>query len=377
MRKIKIIVITCLLINSTYLFSQSENIEKLNKKELRLQLDNAFTEIDSVQKINLKRGLIISELEEQNKHQLENLSKTQLEIITLNELLKIEKINTESLLKKNDSIINVLKNYKTENITSGENLNNTLTDDFILNPKSEKSLTFKLAIDKIVIKDNLNVGNHSGYYESENGESYYVNEQENESEVYLTKIFESNNYHFCYPKSFQANKRKQYKSENDFLFFKSLDLLSEKLPIFTIYKSKFLNLKYSNKTDDLQINISEIKTSENKKFITIKIDNNKNNEKISLNIHSINNENYLVLNMEHLYYFGIDIRNHKNGYIINNGSVNRGLKFDEINTGNYNANDLDEISNYFLLEQPKNNFKDIKWINPKEILFLVKMIEIK
>ncbi len=359
------------------MFSQNENIDKLNKKELRLQLENGIAEIDSVKKINFKKDLLINELEAQNKVQLESLSEIKLEIITLNDLLKIEKKNIERASKKNDSLNNILNNFKAENIILGKNSNYTLTDEFILNPKSEKSLTFKLAIDKIVIKDKLDVGNHSGYYENENGENYYVNEQQNKSEVYLTKIFDSNNYHFCYPKSFQANKRKQYKSETDFLYFKSLDLLSEKLPIFTIYKSKFLNLKYSNKTEDLQINIYEIKTNEYKKSISIKIDNNKNDEKISLNIHSINNENYLVLNMDHLYYFGIDIRNHKNGYIINNGSVNRGLTFDEINSGSYNANDLDDISNYFLLEEPKKTLKDVKWINPKEIFFLVKMIEIK
>ena len=63
------------------------------------------------------------------------------------------------------------------------------------------------------------------------------------------------------------------------------------------------------------------------------------------------------------------------GYLVNSTMHKQGFSFHSIMTDS--TFNLLESSNYFLLVQPKNDINGIDWLNPKDLFFLIKMIEVK
>lgn len=376
MNILKKITFTYLLFFCINLFSQNSpiEIEKLNKKELRVYIENINSRNDSIIKINKHLNDNLYGLNTERNILLNEIKDLKNEINLFNDSIKKQKITTTKNNKIIDSLSNLVSKNIKESLTPCTDI--TFTDELALNPKKEYTTSIKLIIDKIVLRDNFDIGNHSEYYENENGESPFTTDN-SKSELGITKIIDAKNYYYCHPKSSNYNEFVKYKSEYDFLNFKTLNQLSEELPLFTIYKSKFLNLKYKNTSEDLQINISEIKANnKDRKYVEIKIQNKNNeDEKITINVHKINNENYLIMSYEQLLFLGVEFRNHNKGYLVNSTMHKQGFSFHSIMTDS--TFNLLESSNYFLLVQPKNDINGIDWLNPKDLFFLIKMIEVK
>lgn len=375
MKNIIKLILTSLILFSTNLFSQnnSTDIEKLNKKELKAYIENLQNHNDSIMKINKNQNDSLNNLVVERQKFLNKFEEIKTEIKLLNDSIKNKTVIINTNKKVIDSLSSISNKNKTETFTPNTNI--TFTDEIVMNPKKEYTNTVKLIIDKIILKDNYNAGKHSISYEDESGESKFTSDNNNHN-ISLTKIVDSKNYYYAHPKTSKYNERIKYKSENDFLNFKTLDKLSEELPLFTFYKSKFLNLKNKSESVDFQINISEVNSNKNKKYVQIEIQNKNNDEeKININIHRINNENYLVMNYEQLYFLGIEFRNHNKGYLTANNMVTRGQSFKFIIEDD--SSDLVESQNYFLLLETKNNINDIEWLSPKDVYFLIKMIEVK
>lgn len=371
---IKLILISIILF-STNIFSQnnSTDIEKFNKKELKAYIENLQSHNDSIIKINKTQNDSVKNLVTERQKFLNKFEEIKKEIKILNDSIENKTVIINTNKKVIDSLSTISNKNKTETFTPNTNI--TFTDELVMNPKKEYTNSVKLIIDKIILKDNYNAGKHSVSYENESGESKFTSDNNNNN-ISLTKIVDSKNYFYAHPKTSKYNERIKYKSENLFLNFKTIDKLSEELPLFTFYKSKFLNLKNKNESVDFQINISEINSNKNKKYVQIEIQNkNNDDEKINVNIHQINNENYLVMNYEQLYFLGLEFRNHSKGYSTANNMVTRFQSFKDIIEDN--SSDLDESQNYFLLVEPKNSINDIEWLSPKDVYFLIKMIEVK
>ncbi len=379
-QKIIILLTIYLLFNSAL---SAQNIEKMNKSELREHIVNLTTKIDSLKNVNINLQESISNLST-NSSLLEQKNKTnEVEISRINELIlknenerkriiseneiTISKLN-ETILTLNDSISSVQSASNVVSTSSTFNSNDFL-NKYYFDQIPLPNNSFSLVLSKLVYGDKRSNNNYS--YNDDN----YQGAVET-----LPEILEANAFTYWGVKpNVMITDGTNF---NNYVISKNSDYFNSKLPKIEVLKNKLFTIKYNDGSEEsFLFNVKQTKSedSNNQRKILqielaneeVKADGSNNTAKdIVWRFFAIENECYLALTLGQL--------NRLNLKLI---SVDKGLEA-------YSQNRQEiEFTNYF-----KSNYKNIttgegiylsrnkdlfmessKYINPQEIIYLFKL----
>ena len=392
-QKIIILLTIYLLFNSAL---SAQNIEKMNKSELREHIIILTTKIDSLknENINLQDSVIIlstnSSLLEQkyktNEVEISRInelileieferkriiSENEIEISRINELnlkneierkriisedeIEISKLN-EIIITLKDSLYrvqsssNVVSNSTTFN--SNDFLNSYYFDQIPLPNNS-----FSLVLSKLVYGDKGRDRN-GGYYDNE----YYIGAVER-----LPEILDVNA--FTYWGVSPNTKLYEGSNLNNYVISKNSDYFNSKLPKIEVLRNKLFTIKYNGGNEEsFLFNVKQIEFEDNnnqRKILQIELANeevkadgsNNTAKDIVWRFFAIEKECYLALTQGHLERLNLKLFPiNKDWYKYNNG-------YEYITTG-------EEI----FLSRNKDLFMDnSNYIDPKEIIYLFKL----
>ena len=147
MNILKKITFTYLLFFCINLFSQNSpiEIEKLNKKELRVYIENINSRNDSIIKINKHLNDNLYGLNTERNILLNEIKDLKNEINLFNDSIKKQKITTTKNNKIIDSLSNLVSKNIKESLTPCTDI--TFTDELKKKKKKEYTTSIKLIID--------------------------------------------------------------------------------------------------------------------------------------------------------------------------------------------------------------------------------------
>ncbi len=395
-----------------------QDFEQMNKKELRVAIDQFQFNIDSLQ----KQIVVLDESKENLRRQLETLkSAAELNNKKLSETkdqlaatekkiealrfrieqqqqqiskLEEEKINvTDSISKLNETItslskINTILNSKsnnennpgsTININSDIIINKSNQNDFLnkyffeLSPLMNNRFSFNLS--KIIIGD-VNYKNRNN--------NYYDSDEEKGGALSLPEILNAGDFSFWTSKVSEytdpENSRDGLKASS-VLEVRERDFLNKKMPTFEILKNKLFTMQFINKgsEESFLFNVSKTGSNNMRDKVIINLANeevkadgeNSKAKDIVWEIINIGEESYIALTEDQINRLNVELSNwgdydnydRKRSYERENKYVNnRYVSFYKINT--------DKI----YLSRNKDKFmNDGYFINPNTCVFLFKI----
>jgi len=397
MRQRLIILLTNYLLFNSALSAQ--NIEKMNKSELREHIALLTTKIYIINYENIGLQDSISKLSK-NSSIVEQKNKTnEIEIIRLNELIlknenerkRIISENETTIAKLNELILkneNERKRIISENETIIAEFNETISTlkDSISNIRSSSNVVStspafnnndflnKYYFDQIPLPNNSFslVLTKLIYSQLETNDQYY--DDDNKGAVMrVPEILEPSNFTFWGVKDNVDTKNKKF---NDLVFANNTNWLDSKLPKIEILKNKLFTLKYMNGAEEsFLFNVKQTGSDDknNQRGILqielaneeVKEDGTNNTAKDMVwRFFVIGNECYLALNLSQLNRIGLQLQTvDKLEYFPNGSTSYDGYYYGGTTTGN-------EI---YLSRNKDSYMESSKYINPDELIYLFKL----
>ena len=391
MRQKLIILLTIYLLFNSALSAQ--NIEKMNKSELREHIVILTTKIDSLKKVNTNLQESISKLSA-NSSLLEQKNKTnEAEISRINELILKNENVSKQIISENE---NVSKQIILENKIAISKLNEIIITlrDSISNVQSSSnvvstSTTFnkndflnKYYFDQIPLPNNsFSLVLSKLVYENKRSDNNYNYNDDNYQGAVerLPEILEANAFTYW---GVKPNVMITSGTNiSNYVISKNSDYFNSKLPKIEVLKNKLFTIKYNDGSEEsFLFNVKQIESEDNnnqRKILQIQLANEEVKEDGSNNtakdivwrFFAIENECYLALTVDQL--------NRLNLKLI---SVDMGLEV-------YSENRQEiKFTTYFegykktttgegiYLSRKKDSFMNSsEYIDPKEIIYLFKL----
>ena len=371
-----------LLFNSAL---SAQNIEKMNKSELREHIVILTTKIDSLKNENINLQESISKLST-NSSLLEQKNKTnEVEISRINELILKNENERKRIISENkigisklNEIIITLKD-SISSVQSSSNVVSTSTtfnsNDFLNKYYFDQiplpNNSFSLVLSKLVYGDKRS-DNNDRY--NDDDDNYQVAVER------LPEILEANAFTYWGVKpNVMITDGTNF---NNYVISKNSDYFNSKLPKIEVLKNKLFTIKYNDGSEEsFLFNVKQIESEDNnnqRKILQIELANeevkadgsNNTAKDIVWRFFAIENECYLALSLGQL--------NRLNLKLI---SVNEGLEvYGQANESNlfqtrfdsYNKNKTTGEGIY--LSRNKDLFMaSSKYIDPKDIIYLFKL----
>ena len=381
-QKIIILFTIYLLFNSAL---SAQNIEKMNKSELREHIVILTTKIDSLKNANFYLEQSISV---ENKEDFELILKNENEkkqIISENEneRKRIISENEIEISKLNEIIIYLKGSIPTSIWTSDKNdfLNKYYFDQIPLPNNS-----FSLVLSKLVYGEKKSNNNNS--YDNDNG---YDNDNSYDNDVYkgaverLPEILDPNKFTYW---GVNPNVKITYGTNlNNYVISKNSDYFNSKLPKIEILKNKLFTIKYNDGSEEsFLFNVKQMKSGDNnnqRKILQIELANeavkadgsNNTAKDIVWRFFAIENECYLALTLGQL--------NRLNLKLISVDDEGLGLEVQNNFTELHYLKTSYDFKNCYkcittggeiYLSRNKDLFMESsKYINPKDIIYLFKL----
>ena len=379
-QKIIILLTIYLLFNSAL---SAQNIEKMNKSELREHIVNLTTKIDSLKNENINLQESISNLST-NSSLLEQKNKTnEVEISRINELILKNENERKRIISENkigisklNEIIITLKD-SISSVQSSSNVVSTSTtlnsNDFLNKYYFDQiplpNNSFSLVLSKLVYGDKRSDNNYS--YNDDN----YQGAVER-----LPEILDANAFTYWGVKpNVMITDGTNF---NNYVISKNSDYFNSKLPKIEVLKNKLFTIKYNDGSEEsFLFNVKQIESKDNnnqRKILQIELANeevkadgsNNTAKDIVWRFFAIENECYLALTLGQLNRLNLKLF-----------SVNQGLM---AYSQYYERNQfVTSFQSYYkstttgegiYLSRNKDLFMDSsKYINPEEIIYLFKL----
>ena len=380
-QKIIILLTIYLLFNSAL---SAQNIEKMNKSELREHIVILTTKIDSLKNVNINLQESISKLSS-NSSLLEQKNKTkEAEISRINELiLKNENVSKQIIsenkiaISKLNEIIITLKD-SISNVQSSSNVVSTSTtfnrNDFLNKYYFDQiplpNNSFSLVLSKLVYGEKKSDYKHRSYnYEKYQGAI--------ES---LPEILDANAFTYWGVKpNVMITDGTNF---SNYVISKNSDYFNSKLPKIEVLKNKLFTIKYNDGSEEsFLFNVKKIESKDNnnqRKILQIELANeevkadgsNNKAKDIVWRFFAIENDCYLALTLDQLNRLNLKLISDDEG--LEAYSQNR----QEIEFTKYFESRLKNTTTGegIYLSRNKDLFMDSsKYIDPKEIIYLFKL----
>ncbi len=359
-QKIIILFTIYLLFNSAL---SAQNIEKMNKSELREHIVILTTKIDSLKnanfyleqsisvEISIKKELILKNENERKRI----ISENKIAISKLNEII--------TTLKNSISSVQTSSNVVSTSTTFNRNdfLNKYYFDQIPLPNNS-----FSLVLSKLVYGDKSSA-NYIGYDEDYQG-----------AVRRLPEILDANAFTYWEVKpnfSLGGGSR----PEND-IISKNIDYFNSKLPKIEVLKNKLFTIKYNDGSEEsFLFNVKQIESDDNnnqRKILQIELANeevkadgsNNTAKDIVWRFFAIENECYLALTFGQLIRLNLNLISVKRGIEVFS-KTNQTIYMEYSNLGYRNSN----REGIFLSRNKDLFMASSNYINPKEIIYLFKL----
>ena len=387
MRQKLIILLTIYLLFNSALSAQ--NIEKMNKSELREHIVILTTKIDSLKNVNINLQESISKLSS-NSSLLEQKNKTkEAEISRINELiLKNENVSKQIIsenkiaISKLNEIIITLKD-SISNVQSSSNVvsksttfnRNDFLNKYYFDQIPLPNNSFSLVLSKLVYEYKKSDNNYNYNDDNDDNDDNYQGAVER-----LPEILDANAFTYWGVKpNVMITSGTNF---NNYIISKNSDYFNSKLPKIEVLKNKLFTIKYNDGSEEsFLFNVKQTKSEDNnnqRKILQIELANeevkadgsNNKAKDIVWRFFAIENECYLALTLGQL--------NRLNLKLI---YIDKGLEA-------YSENRQEiEFTKYFesyykktttgegiYLSRNKDLFMNSsKYIDPKEIIYLFKL----
>jgi hypothetical protein len=379
-QKIIILLTIYLLFNSAL---SAQNIEKMNKSELREHIVNLTTKIDSLKNENINLQESISNLST-NSSLLEQKNKTnEVEISRINELILKNENERKRIISEHKIVISKLNEIiitlkdSISSVQSSSNVVSTSTtfnsNDFLNKYYFDQiplpNNSFSLVLSKLVYGDKRSDNNYRY------GDDNYQGSVER-----LPEILDANAFTYWGVKpNVMITDGTNF---NNYVISKNSDYFNSKLPKIEVLKNKLFTIKYNDGSEEsFLFNVKQTKSEDNnnqRKILQIELANeevkadgsNNTAKDIVWRFFAIENECYLALTLGQL--------NRLNLKLI---SVDQGLEaYSQTNKRNQFVTRFDSYykdtttGEGIYLSRNKDLFMDSsKYINPEEIIYLFKL----
>lgn len=363
--KQKIIILsTIYLLFSSALSAQ--NIETMNKSELREHIVILTTKIDSLKNENINLQESISNLYK-NSSLLDLKNKNERNQLISENKIVISKLN-EIIISLKDSISSVQSSSNIVSTSTTFNSNDFL-NKYYFDQIPLPNNSFSLVLSKLVYGDKRSDNNHSYYDDNYQG-----------AVERMPEILEANAFTYWGVKpDVMITTGTNF---NNYVFPANSDYFFSKLPKIEILKNKLFTIKYNDGSEEsFLFNVKQMESEDNnnqRKILQIELaneevksDGSNNKEKdIVWRFFAIENECYLALTWGQLKRLNLKLF-----------SVDQGLKaYSEYNQRYQFATNFDSDYKYtttgegIYLSRNKDLFMDSsKYINPNEIIYLFKL----
>ena len=399
---LSLFIILCILSNSAF---NAQDINKMNKSNLKEHILGLSTQIDSLKDVNymldeskdslLLNVSLLGSANEVNEIEISRLSNLVVinnqeierlqsdydnEITNLNETIlgyQASYINSQdSIVQLQESVLNFedlivqlqdsLSNSQTTTTPSDDFLNNYFFDQIPLPNNS-----FQLVLSKIVF------GNK---HISKDNDDYYNNDDPKNSVHSLPETLDGNAFGYW---SAKPNVKVTYSTEfSDLLNLENKDFFDSKLPQIEILKNKLFTIIYHDDTEEsFLFNVKESNSNNQRNTLQIDlanegVENNTAND-IVWRIFAIENECYLALTYGQLNRLKLDVFTEIPYYIEQDGAENI-LYFPK---NKYYENDRYNCEttgcNGIFISRHKDAYMNTsESINPENLIFLLKLKEL-
>jgi cell division protein FtsB len=380
-QKIIILLTIYLLFNSAL---SAQNIEKMNKSELREHIVNLTTKIDSLKNENINLQESISNLSTNSTSLVQKNKKNELEISRINELILknenerkriisehkivISKLN-EIIITLKDSISSVQSSSNVVSTSRTFNSNDFL-NKYYFDQIPLPNNSFSLVLSKLVYGDKRSDNNYRY------GDDNYQGSVER-----LPEILDANAFTYWGVKpNVMITDGTNF---NNYVISKNSDYFNSKLPKIEVLKNKLFTIKYNDGSEEsFLFNVKQTKSEDNnnqRKILQIELANeevkadgsNNTAKDIVWRFFAIENECYLALTLGQLNRLRLKLL-----------SVNKGLEvysqnnqeFDYVTNFNNNYYRHTTTGQGMYISRNKDFFMDSsKYINPEEIIYLFKL----
>ena len=380
-QKIIILLTIYLLFNSAL---SAQNIEKMNKSELREHIVNLTTKIDSLKNENINLQESISNLST-NSSLLEQKNKTnEVEISRINELILKNENERKRIISENkigisklNEIIITLKD-SISSVQSSSNVVSTSTtfnsNDFLNKYYFDQiplpNNSFSLVLSKLVYGDKRSDNNHG--YNDDNYQGAVLS---------LPEILEANAFTYWGVKpNVMITDGTNF---NNYLISKNSDYFNSKLPKIEVLKNKLFTIKYNDGSEEsflfnVRKYVDDYDENNQRKILQIELANeevkadgsNNTAKDIVWRFFAIENECYLALTLGQLNRLNLKLisddkgleaysqTNQRNEFVTRSNSY---YKYTTTGEGIY-------------LSRNKDLFMESsEYINPAEIIYLFKL----
>ena len=317
MRQKLIILLTIYLLFNSALSAQ--NIEKMNKSELREHIVILTTKIDSLKNVNINLQESISKLSS-NSSLLEQKNKTkEAEISKINELILKNEIESKRIISENkiaisklNKIIITLKD-SISSVQSSSNVVSTSTtfnkNDFLNKYYFDQiplpNNSFSLVLSKLVYEYKKSDNNYNYNDDNDDNDDNYQGAVER-----LPEILDANAFTYWGVKpNVMITSGTNF---NNYIISKNSDYFNSKLPKIEVLKNKLFTIKYNDGSEEsFLFNVKQTKSEDNnnqRKILQIELANeevkadgsNNKAKDIVWRFFAIENECYLALTLGQL-----------------------------------------------------------------------------
>lgn len=351
----------------------AQNIQKMNKSELREHVSILTTKIDSIKNENISLKESISKLSKNSSLVEQKNKANEIEIIRLNEsILKNEnerkRINLENenkIAKLNETILNledsITRVHSSSNVVSTSITfnNNDFLNKYYFDQVPLPNNSFSLVLSKLIYGD---IQINSNYYDNNKGGVKSVPE-----------ILDPNTFIYW---GVKPNVEAINKSFNDLVFANTSTFLDSKLPKIEILKNKLFTLKYINGTEESFLFNSKKNGSDDENnqrgILQIELANEEVKEEGAKDMvwrfFIIGNECYLALNLYQLNRIGLMLKSANSLEYFNNGN----LKNNKYYGHNYHGG-ITSGNGIYLSRNKDSYMESSEYINPKNLIYLFKL----
>ena len=378
--KIILLLTIYLLFNSAL---SAQNIEEMNKSELRAHIVILKTKIDSLKNENINLQETSSKLSANSTSLVQKNKKNELEISRINELILFDEIERKRIMSENEIAISKLN---ATILTLKDSLSSALLSSNVVSP----STTFnrydflnKYFFDQIPLaNDSFSLVLSKLIYGNKSSNSYGYNDNNYQGAVEsLPEILDANAFTYwgVVPNVTITNGT----NFNNYVVPKKSDYFNSKLPKIEILKNKLFTIKYNDGSEEsFLFNVKQIESADNnnqRKMLQIELANedvksdgyNNTAKDIVWRFFAIENECYLALTSVQLNRLRLKLL-----------SVNKGLEvysqnnqeFDYVTNFNNNYYRHTTTGQGMYISRNKDLFMDNSlYINPSEIIYLFKL----
>jgi hypothetical protein len=360
----------------------AQNIEKMNKSELREHVSILTTKIDSIKNENISLQESISKLSKNSSLVEQKNKANEIEIIRLNEsILKNEnerkRINLENenkIAKLNETILNledsITRVYSSSYVVSSSIAfnNNDFLNKYYFDQVPLPNNSYSLVLTKLIYGD-VRISQRQEYYDNDNNDKGGV--------IRVPEILDPNNFTYW---GVKPNVNAIGKGFNDLVFANNSNYLDSKLPKIEVLKNKLFTLKYIDGTEESFLFNSKNTGSDDKNnergILQIELANEEVKEDGSNNTAKdmvwrffiIGNECYLALNANQLNRIGLMLQSANSLEYFSDGQLQNNSYYGSSSYGGITS------GNGIYLSRNKDAYMESsKYINPQNLIYLFKL----